>query len=128
MNRTRIAALALGAAVLALTGWTSAFDGASASVSAATHASVSATPATRGTITIRNYGFSGPGRILARGARVTIRNLDGTAHTVTSNVGHAFNIRVGAHRTVTFTAPRRVGRYGFHCSIHPFMRGSLTIR
>ncbi len=59
---------------------------------------------------------------------MTVRNLDSTAHTVTVNAGHAFNVRVGPHKTVVFRAPRRAGRYHYHCSIHPFMTGTLRVR
>jgi plastocyanin len=126
MNRIKAAVLALTAGVVVLTGWSS--DVGSAFASPTSHASVSVLPASRGTITITNYMFSGPGKVLARGATVTVRNRDSVAHTVTSNKAHLFSVRVGPHKTVTFKVPKRAGRYGFHCGIHSFMKGTLTVR
>lgn len=127
MNRTRTAGLVLAVGVVLVAGWSGAVDGASASVAATgTHAAAAVKPATKGTITIKNYDFSGPGKNLAPGARVTVKNLDSVTHTVTS--GHAFSVKVGAQKTVSFKAPKKAGKYKFHCSIHPFMTGSLTVK
>ncbi|MDG6907349.1 MAG: cupredoxin domain-containing protein [Nitrososphaerota archaeon] len=51
-------------------------------------------------------------------------NQDTTPHIVTSNT-NAFNsgsISPRANFTMTFTAP---GTYQYHCSIHPFMTGTV---
>lgn len=125
MNLFRKAAIAFVAAVVVLTGLSGSLDGASASATGA-QVSRSATYASRGTITISNYGFSGPGT-LARHALITVRNRDSVTHTVSANSG-AFSVRVGPHRTVTFRAPRRLGLYRFHCRIHSFMKGSLRVK
>jgi plastocyanin len=128
MNRIRTTVLASAAGVVVLAGSAVAVEAASASPHT-THAQTSiATKApTKGTITIKNYGFSGPGTV-APGALVTVRNRDSVTHTVTANSGHKFNVTVGAHKTKTFRAPHKAGTYRFHCAIHAEMKGSLKVK
>ena len=62
------------------------------------------------------------------GATVTVKNDDNSSqHTVTADTGNAFNVTVDPGKTVTFTAPSKPGTYKFHCNIHPFMHGTLTV-
>jgi plastocyanin len=79
-------------------------------------------------ITIKNFSYSGTFRVHP-GQRVTVINRDFTVHTLTSNKVGKFNTGHvppnGGRRT--FTAPKRVGRYGFHCNIHAFMHGTLIV-
>ena len=79
-------------------------------------------------ITIKNFAYSGTFRVHP-GQRVTVINRDFVVHTLTSNTARKFNTgRVptnGGRRT--FTAPKRLGRYGFHCNIHLTMRGTLVV-
>ena len=58
---------------------------------------------------------------------VTWTNDDIAAHTVTSNTG-AFdsgNLAAGASWNYTFTTP---GTYGYHCSYHPWMQGTVIVK
>jgi plastocyanin len=79
-------------------------------------------------IVIKNFQYTGTFRVHP-GQRVTVINRDFTAHTLTSNAAGKFNTRRipanGGRRT--FTAPKRLGRYGFHCNIHAFMRATLRV-
>lgn len=79
-------------------------------------------------IVIKNFAFSGTFRV-HRGQRVTVVNRDAVVHTLTSNTSGKFNTgRIPANGGKrTFTAPKRIGRYGFHCTIHPEMRGTLRV-
>jgi plastocyanin len=104
---------------------------ASLSLGTAAIAQSSPTPvahATGARIVIKNFGFSGTFRV-HRGQRVTVVNRDFVAHTLTSNTKGKFNTgRIPANGgRRTFTAPKRLGHYGFHCSIHPEMKGTLTV-
>ena len=50
------------------------------------------------------------------------------AHTATADSGNSFdtgNIDPGSSATFTLS---KVGTYSYHCSIHPFMHGTLTVR
>ena len=61
------------------------------------------------------------------GSTVTVKNESGTNHTVTSDTAGAFNVALDANGTATFTAPDKPGSYPFHCNIHSFMHGTLTV-
>jgi plastocyanin len=75
-------------------------------------------------VVIANFKFSvSP---VKAGSTVTVTNNDTTTHTVTADDGASFNVRVNAGKSATFTAPA-AGSYKFHCSIHRFMKGTLTV-
>jgi plastocyanin len=78
-------------------------------------------------ITISNFKFTPGSLTVSRGARITVANHDGTAHTATADDGRSFdtgNIDPGAAATVTLS---KAGTYKFHCTIHPFMHGTLVV-
>ena len=60
------------------------------------------------------------------GTTVTWRNTDRSTHTVTedADVFDSGFIRPGGEFTRTFA---QTGRFAFHCTIHRFMRGSVTV-
>jgi plastocyanin len=80
---------------------------------------------TAANITIQNLTFN-PTPVKA-GSTVTVKNMDGFEHTVTSDDGTSFNISVPGGSTQTFTAPAKAGSYKFHCNIHSSMHGTLTV-
>jgi plastocyanin len=59
------------------------------------------------------------------GSTVTVKNEASVTHTVTQD-GGGFNVSIDAGKTATFTAPA-AGTYPFHCNIHNFMKGTLTV-
>jgi plastocyanin len=61
------------------------------------------------------------------GSTVTVKNDSTTEHTVTADTGNAFNVTVDGGKTATFTAPSKPGTYKYHCNIHSFMHGTLTV-
>jgi plastocyanin len=103
-----------------------ATSSSSASSSSSSGASSSNAAATASTITIQNFSFSTPDSV-SPGATITVDNKDGTAHTVTSDDGDAFDDAASAGKT-TFTAPTKPGTYPFHCNIHPEMHGTLVVQ
>jgi plastocyanin len=79
-------------------------------------------------IKIDNFAFSPATLTVSAAGRVAVANDDSTAHTFTADDGHSFDtgpIDTGASTSVT--APRP-GRYPCHCTIHPFMHGTLVVR
>jgi len=79
-------------------------------------------------VTISDFKFMPGSLTVRRGARITVTNRDSTAHTATADDGRSFdtgNIDPGAAATVTLS---KAGTYKFHCTIHPFMHGTLVIR
>lgn len=80
------------------------------------------------TITIRNFDYGAPVSV-PPGAVVTVTNLDSAGHTVTVDQGSAFDVDVrGGGGTATFTAPSAPGSYPYHCTFHPGMHGTLTVK
>jgi plastocyanin len=59
------------------------------------------------------------------GSTVTVKNDSTSQHTVSQDRG-GFNVTIDAGKTATFTAPA-AGTYKFHCNIHSFMHGTLTV-
>ena len=79
-------------------------------------------------ITIKDFEYGEP-LTVAPGAVVTVTNMDSAGHTVTADVGEAFDVDVeGSGGTATFTAPSAPGSYPYHCTYHPNMRGTLTVK
>jgi plastocyanin len=78
-------------------------------------------------LTISNFKFAPVSVTVSRGARVTVANHDTTAHTATADDGHSFDtgdIDPGSSATVSLS---KAGTYKYHCSIHPFMHGTLVV-
>jgi plastocyanin len=79
-------------------------------------------------ITIKDFAYGAP-LTVAPGATVTVTNMDAAAHTVTADKGQAFDAKVAGHGgTATFTAPSTAGTYPYHCTYHPEMHGTLTVK
>lgn len=72
-------------------------------------------------LTIQNFTFSP--LTVAAGAAFSIENLDGFAHTVTSD---SFDVRVGGGTTETLTIDEP-GTYDIHCEIHSSMQGTIVV-
>ncbi|WP_217500764.1 cupredoxin domain-containing protein [Arthrobacter sp. C9C5] len=80
------------------------------------------------TITVRDFAYGTP-LVVAAGAQVTVTNMDSAEHTVTADDGSAFDVDVkGSGGTATFTAPSKPGTYAYHCTFHPGMHGTLTVK
>ena len=76
------------------------------------------------TVSIKNFAFSPKTLKVKAGAKVTVKNHDGTTHTFTADKG-AFDtgdIDSGSSATVTVKKP---GTYGYHCNIHNSMKGTI---
>jgi plastocyanin len=88
--------------------------------------STSGPSASTADVTINNYTFAS--KPVKAGATVTVDNQQsGVTHTVTSDDGTSFNVSVNGGSTATFTAPTKPGTYKFHCNIHTYMHGTLTV-
>jgi plastocyanin len=98
--------------------------GASTSISAGAGASSAAAAAM---IHIDNFSYTVPASV-SPGARVSVMNMDGEAHTVTADSSGAFADLAAAGTITTFTAPTRPGSYPFHCAFHANMHGVLVVK
>ena len=90
-------------------------------------ASSSPTPSARAdSVAIDDFKFTPASLTVAQGARTTVTNRDSTAHTMTADDGSSFdtgNIDPGSSATVSLP---KAGTFEYHCSIHPFMHGTLV--
>lgn len=75
---------------------------------------------------IRGMAFADPVIRIKAGQQITWTNQDSVAHTVTSDQGlwDSGNIEPGKSYSVTMDKP---GQYSYHCSIHPFMTGTIIV-
>lgn len=95
--------------------------------SASTSSSGAGAPASAASITIANFAFSPSTLTVAPGATITVTNTDSVPHDVDSDDGTSFNTSPVASDTFTFTAPMTPGSYGYFCSVHPKMKGTLIV-
>ena len=89
-------------------------------------AAAPAAPVATDHVSIASFAF-GPATITVKpGTTVTWTQQDEDQHTVTANDGSFTSspLITGTTYTHTFTAP---GTYAYHCSIHPFMHGTVVV-
>jgi plastocyanin len=104
--------------------------GCSSGPTPATPATPSASPGSGNAITIKNFAFDPSSLTVKTGTAVTWTNYDGATHTIVSDTGSpapfsSDSLSPGASYTFTFTQP---GTYTYHCSIHPSMKGTITVQ
>ncbi|MDX6215770.1 MAG: hypothetical protein QOG99_1354 [Frankiales bacterium] len=119
MTTPRVAAVGL---LLLVT----ACSGSSGTTGASQPTTSPATADSGPTITIKAFRYTS--QQVAPGTTITVRNLDDTDHTVTSDISGQFDagdVKSGTPKT--FTAPTKPGTYAFHCNFHASMHGSLTV-
>jgi plastocyanin len=79
-------------------------------------------------IKMDNFAFSPATLTVSHGAVVGVTNDDSAAHTVTADDGQSFDTAsIAPGESGKLTAPKP-GRYAYHCTIHPFMHGTLVVR
>jgi plastocyanin len=79
-------------------------------------------------IKMDNFAFSPATLTVSHGAVVGVTNDDSATHTVTADDGHSFDTgSITPRGSGKLTAPKP-GRYAYHCTIHPFMHGTLVVR
>ncbi|MEU3184123.1 cupredoxin domain-containing protein [Streptomyces sp. NPDC006923] len=123
-GQARLAAVLAAVCVTALGGCSD--TGGSSSSSTAPSATSSAGGHT---ITIDNFTFKPAALTVSPGAKITVINKDAVTHTLTAITGKAFNTGdIPRGKTVTLTAPANADTYQYMCTIHPFMKGTLTVR
>lgn len=91
-------------------------------VAASGNASTAAAPM----VHIDKFKYTVPVSV-APGMKVSVMNMDGEAHTVTSDSG-AFDDMATAGTITAFTAPSKPGSYPFHCNFHANMHGVLVVK
>ena len=80
-----------------------------------------------GTVNIQNLAFSPKTITIKKGDIVTWQNNDNTIHNVISD-DERFNLgemTVGSSVKYTFDL---AGTFNYHCSIHPYMTGTVIVQ
>jgi plastocyanin len=78
------------------------------------------------TIEIKGLAFVNGTRTVTPGTKVTWKNLDGTAHTVTA-ADKSFDSGSKNRGQTYARAFAELGTYHYSCTIHPFMKGTITV-
>lgn len=122
--------LAAGACsmLLAACGGGSPSTGATAGTTAA--AGGGSTGGNSVTITISNFKFVPANVTVKPGETIKIVNKDNLAHTFTALPTDSAKFDTGdinQGQSASVTAPSTAGAYNYHCSIHPFMTGTVTV-
>lgn len=104
--------------------------GCSSSPAQATAAPAQPAPTGGNTVMMKNFAFDPPALTVKTGTAVTWVNQDSATHTVVSDTGspESFSsepLPNGGTYTRTFSAP---ATYSYHCSIHPSMKGTITVQ
>ncbi|MGW4202163.1 cupredoxin domain-containing protein [Streptomyces sp. NPDC004726] len=80
-------------------------------------------------IAIEDFTLAPANLEVSPGTEVTVTDRDSVTHTVTATGSKPFDTGdITAGSTATFTAPSTAGSYPYTCTIHPFMKGTLTVR
>lgn len=99
---------------------------ATSAPAAATPAPAPAAAPAAAPVTIQDFAFAGGGTV-APGAAVPVVNADSVAHTLTAEDRSFDTGTLDSGGRATITAPTAPGTYRFFCTIHPSMKGTLTV-
>ena len=79
-------------------------------------------------VEIKGFAFNPQQITVKPGAKITVTNQDSVGHTFTADDGKSFNIGIiNQGQSATITAPTVPGSYAFHCTPHPYMKGTLVV-
>ncbi|WP_030182734.1 cupredoxin domain-containing protein [Streptomyces violaceorubidus] len=79
-------------------------------------------------VTISDFKFQPASLTVSPGATITVVNDDTTTHTLTATKSGAFDTGdIDPGKSATFSAPSKPGDFPYDCTIHPFMKGTLTV-
>ena len=78
-------------------------------------------------VNIQNFAFSPSQLTVHLGDTVVWTNRDSTSHTVTSDSGNELGSS-SIHTSGTYSHTfNQAGTFGYHCSIHPSMKATVTV-
>lgn len=84
-------------------------------------------PPVTAAVTIQNFAFSPATLTIKSGTTVTWTNMDSAPHTVTSDSGAFSSPQLSNGGSFSFTF-NTAGTYSYHCSNHPYMKGTITVQ
>jgi plastocyanin len=77
-------------------------------------------------ITISDFKFAPATLTVRHGAHIRVTNSDSAPHTVTADDGHSFDSGTVATGDSATIRVAHAGRFAYHCTVHPFMKGELV--
>ena len=78
-------------------------------------------------VSMSNLSFSPASLTVSTGTTVTWTNKDTVAHTVTSDTGSFDSGNMAPKATFSFKF-NTAGTFAYHCSLHPSMKGTVTVK
>ncbi len=78
------------------------------------------------TVSIKNFAFSPASLSVKKGSMVIWQNYDSMAHTVIGDKGGPVSSLLNMGNTYGYTF-NTVGSFPYHCSVHPNMKGTITV-
>ena len=100
--------------------------GAASTSSASSTLSTAGTPSAATLFTIKGYAF--PAFTATAGQKITLADADAEPHTVTADNGSFDSGSFDSTAPGTLTVPTKPGTYAVHCTVHPTMHGTLTVK
>ncbi|MET7535320.1 cupredoxin family copper-binding protein [Streptomyces sp. NPDC005507] len=79
-------------------------------------------------VTIKDFAFHPATFEVSPGTKITVTNEDSATHTLTADDQSFDTGNLAQGKSATITAPSKPGSYSYICSIHPNMKGTLTVR
>ena len=101
--------------------------GATTPTATATAPTGSATAGGGSTVDIKNFMFTPMTLSVPAGTTVTWKFDDSTQHTVAANDNSFASSALASGQTFTHTFAA-AGTVAYHCSIHPFMTGTISVK
>lgn len=77
-------------------------------------------------VNIKNFGFEPANATVKKGTLVIWDNFDNVTHTVVGDKGGPSSSRLNPGNSYGYTF-NTVGSFPYHCSIHPNMKGTVTV-
>jgi len=126
-----LAIVVLAGATVVIAGCTSSSNTSPSSAnnavtSTASTSTASTSTASQNPIAIQNYAFSPSTLTIQKGANVTWKNDDSVQHMVVSDSPAFSSPLLNTGDTYTFQF-NSTGTYPYHCSIHTYMKGTITV-
>ena len=98
-----------------------------------TAAPTTPSPPTAVSVTLQNFEFIPASVTVPKGTTVTWTNQDSAPHTIVSDATPLFSLgaiftsaSLGQGQKFSFTFNNE-GTFEYHCGIHPFMKGTITV-
>jgi plastocyanin len=126
-NRHPLVAATVLIVVGVISGCSNSSGSSPATATPAPSSSGSAVAAGGSTVEINNFAFTPAKLTVPAGTSVSWKFEDSTQHTVTADDNSFTSEASGAGQTYEHTFDTK-GTLAYHCSIHPFMKGSVEVK